>query len=89
VNLNRDHCVAIRNVIAFRKLDVQLCIAHGFYLNAVDDNELIRAFVDAGGITGRVPITDRSSGVRGKNAKQSVGTVSQGSDPESVGLSGQ
>jgi radical SAM superfamily enzyme YgiQ (UPF0313 family) len=70
VNLDKQHFMAICKGIAQRKLDIQLCIPQGLYLNAVDE-KLIGAFVEAGGVTVSVPIESGNSYIRnqiiGKN----------------------
>lgn len=72
VNLDKKHFIAICDGIVQRKLDIQLCIAQGLYLNAVDE-DIVRAFVNAGGVTVSVPIESGNNFIRnkviGKNLK--------------------
>jgi radical SAM superfamily enzyme YgiQ (UPF0313 family) len=63
VILDKDRFIAICNGISRKRLDVQLCIPQGLYLNAVDD-DIVSAFVRAGGVTVSVPIESGSSEIR-------------------------
>lgn len=65
VNANKKHFLALCEGITALKLDIQLCIAQGMYLNAVDE-EIVRAFVKAGGITVSVPIEAANDHIRNK-----------------------
>ncbi|MBU4375276.1 B12-binding domain-containing radical SAM protein [Patescibacteria group bacterium] len=73
VNLDKNHFITICNDIKKRKLDIQLCIPQGMYINAVDE-DIVQAFVGAGGTTVSVPIESGSNFIRnkiiGKNLKE-------------------
>jgi anaerobic magnesium-protoporphyrin IX monomethyl ester cyclase len=65
VNVDKKHFIAICEDIYKRKLDVQLCIPQGFYLNAVDE-DIVSTFVRAGGTTVSVPIESGNTFIRNK-----------------------
>ena len=65
VNVDKKHFMAVCHAIVQRKLDLQLCIAQGLYLSMVDE-DIVRAFVEAGGITVSVPIESGNNFLRTK-----------------------
>ncbi|WP_027183769.1 B12-binding domain-containing radical SAM protein [Desulfovibrio inopinatus] len=61
--LNKDRFIAICNDISKRGLDIQLSAVSGFYLNAVDE-DIVKAYKKAGGISVSIPIESGSSYIR-------------------------
>jgi radical SAM superfamily enzyme YgiQ (UPF0313 family) len=65
VNLNKNHFITLCEQISNRNIDIQMSVSQGMYLNSVDE-DVVRAFVNAGGVTVCAPIESGSSYIRNK-----------------------